>query len=118
MVNVITSSRYKVDRKKIISIGDDLLLQHGFEQDRLLNIIFVGRNKMKHISATYKKEPVALPVLSFPYKSKTDGDRLERLVGEIFVCYPQAVLLAAERGKRVDDMIIWLIDHGIQNLAK
>jgi ssRNA-specific RNase YbeY (16S rRNA maturation enzyme) len=38
------------------------------------------------------------------------------LLGEIFICHPQAVLLAAEKNKRVDDMMTFLLHHAIDNL--
>lgn len=68
---------------------------------------------MKETAAKYKRENVALPVLSFLYE---DTPQKGETVGEIVLCYPQVVLLAAERGKRVDDVIVSLIEHGINNL--
>ncbi len=70
---------------------------------------------MKEISSSYKNEDVALPVLAFPYKEQVEG---ERLLGEIFICYPQAILLAAQKNKKVDVTILQLIEHGISNLMK
>jgi rRNA maturation RNase YbeY len=79
-------------------------------------VVFVGKNKMRQIAATYKHEDVALPVLAFPYSTHQDVG--EPLLGEIFLCYPQVVLLAAERNKRLDPMIDELIIHGLKNLLK
>lgn len=73
---------------------------------------------MRAIAREYKHENVALPVLAFPYKDKTAHDTEQPLLGEIFICYPQAVLLAAEKDKTVQSMIESLTDHGIQNLLK
>jgi ssRNA-specific RNase YbeY (16S rRNA maturation enzyme) len=71
---------------------------------------------MKQIANQYKQEDVALPVLAFPYDENPSSD--EHLIGEILMCYPQVVLLAAERNKRVEDMITQLIEHGIRNILK
>jgi len=68
---------------------------------------------MKTVAKRYKKEPLALPVLSFTYDREKDN-----LLGEVFVCYPQAVLLAAERNKKVEIIIESLIKHGIDNILK
>jgi len=76
----------------------------------------VGKSKMRSISSTYKHEDVALPVLAFPYRNDENID--EPLLGEIFLCYPQIVLLAVERNKRLDILIDELIVHGIKNLLK
>jgi len=106
MINIFSSSRYKINRKKI---------RETFKIDNYtINISFVGRNKMRALSKNYKKESLALPVLSFPYQ----GEKIENenLLGEIVVCYPQAVLLAAERNRRVEEIILGLIKHGIDSL--
>jgi rRNA maturation RNase YbeY len=81
-----------------------------------VTIVFVGKNKMRSIASTYKHEDVALPVLAFPYRNDTDME--EPLLGEIFLCYPQVVLLAVERNKRLDALIDELIIHGLNNLLK
>ncbi len=71
---------------------------------------------MKSISSTYKHEDVALPVLSFPIRDNSNPEK--EFIGEVFICYPQAILLAAERNKRVDDLMTELVEHGVRNLLK
>ena len=88
----------------------------GVDQDFSLNVVFVGKNKMKAFSLKYKKETETLPVLSFPYNEKV-GDE-ETLLGEVVLCYPLVISLAAERNKRVDEMINELVKHGIENLLR
>jgi len=108
-INIISSSRYKIERKKI----KDFLLKIMGEkvvEFSSLNIIFVGKRKMKMIAEKYKNEKVALPVLTFYYK--------EQNIGEIFICYPQMILLAAERNKTVDYILDFLLKHGIENLIR
>lgn len=109
MINVVTSSRYTIDRKKIRQLVNDYLSQKGIGSEYVLNVVFVGKNKMKVITKKYKNEDQALPVLSFAY---------EKSLGEVVICYPLALLLAAERSKKVDDMMVFLIKHGIDNLLK
>jgi len=110
MIRIVTSSRYLVDRKRIRACVEKI------SPSQSVNVIFVGKNKMRSISSTYKHENVALPVLAFPYKD--DEEMGEPLLGEIFLCYPQVVLLAAERNKRLDALIDELIVHGMNNLLK
>ncbi len=117
MITIITSSRYKINRQKI-----KLFVQSIFEKEQItseysLNIVFVGKNKMKSFTERYKGEKEALPVLSFPYHEKIFDDR-EILLGEVVICYPLVVLLSAERNKRVDEVTNDLIKHGIDNLIK
>jgi len=108
MINVISSSRYKINRKQIKLKASKLLLEYNLNPQYTLNIIFVGKTKMRSIGEKYKKKKISYPVLSFSYEG----------VGEIFICYPQAVLLAAERNKKVDTIIFYLIEHGIQNIKE
>jgi len=116
MINVFASSRYKVNRKTIKSKTVEILQLMKIDENSGLNIVFVGKNKMKNLALTYKKENVALPVLSFQYQSSNTGS--QGLLGEIIVCYPQAVLLAAERNRKVEATIMGLIEHAINNLVK
>jgi len=116
MINIVSSSRYKVERKKIRQYLEGVLIENGFSSDYIVNLVFIGRNKMRQISSKYKNENVALPVLAFPYKGEIiEG---EKVIGEIIICYPQAVLLAAERNKRVNEIINQLSKHGFNNLLK
>lgn len=115
MIYIVSSSRYKFDRKRIKRDAEHSLVKQGYTPEVILTIAFVGRTKMRSLAQKYRQEDVALPVLSFPYKEVNDSDFL---LGEIIVCYPQAVLLAAERERKVDNIIISLIEHGIENLIK
>lgn len=99
MINIISSGRYKINRK---------LIRETFRQENHnLNIIFVGRIKIKQISKKYLKDEIIHPILSFFYS--------ENNLIEIFICYPQIILLAAEKNKKIDQMIIQLIHHGIKS---
>ncbi|MCX7955630.1 MAG: rRNA maturation RNase YbeY [Patescibacteria group bacterium] len=115
MINIFSSSRYKINKEKIKKSTDEFFLAKKIEKNILVNIAFIGKNKMKYLSLNYKNENIALPVLSFFYNEKQE-DKI--LLGEIFICYPQAVLLAAERNKKVDEIINNLLIHGLENLIK
>lgn len=116
MINIFTSSRYKLDKKTIKDFAQTILDRYHSTNLVAVNLVFVGKRKMKDIARTYKDEDVALPVLAFPYQN--DRKNTENVIGEVIICYPQAVLLAAEREKKVEDMMKQLIEHGIQNLYK
>lgn len=124
MVKIISDPRYKLNKKKIKSETSNYLNQIGFADDYGLNLIFIGTRKMLQISTNYKKEKRALPVLSFSYLERKNNSTIvnpenseEKLIGEIFLCYPQIILLAAERQKRVEDMIVDLVKHGIETIC-
>lgn len=121
MIKIFSRSQYKIDRKRIITTINNYLKEKGFNENKVINIIFLGKRKMKKIIQEYKKKNEVLPLLSFSYKENGDFDYFpseEKTIGEIFICYPQAVLLAAEKEKEVDKLIIELIKHGIENIIK
>ncbi|KKP69418.1 MAG: hypothetical protein UR68_C0052G0009 [Candidatus Roizmanbacteria bacterium GW2011_GWA2_35_19] len=116
MINLVCSSRYRINRSILKSKTQDLLSKADVAPEKILNLVFVGKTKMKSLALLYKKENIALPVLSFSYRNDVlDG---EKLLGEVIICYPQAVLLAAERNRKVDETLLSLIKHGIENLLK
>jgi len=117
MINIYCSSRYKISSKLIANYAQTVLDSYGVSKNIELNIAFVGVRKMKQVANEYKKENVALPVLSFAYPlSMQNAD--EQLLGEVVICYPQAILLAAERDKKVDTMLSILIEHAISNIMQ
>ena len=89
MIQAFTSSRYKVQKNSIVRDAEAYLIKKRYIVDVTINIIFVGRRKMKEVARQYLNKNIAKPVLSFKY-----GEDHETF-GEIFLCYPQAVLLAA-----------------------
>lgn len=113
MITIIAPSRYSVQKRRLANDIAFFLKHKKLDESLHINFIFVGSRKMKTIAQKYKKENIALPVLSFPYKH--DASTLN-LLGEVFLCYPQIVLLAAERNKRVYEMVMEMIKHGVQNL--
>lgn len=115
-MKIFRPSRYKVPVRKLVAFAQKILESYS-GGDLLVNIIFVGKRRMIGIASAYKNEFVALPVLSFAFEG-TQADNYEPpLLGEVYICYPQAVLLAAEKEKSVDAILEQLIEHGIRNLA-
>src|SRR3989344_5036735 len=112
MLNIVSSSRYKINRKLVKKTVADVLTKYGIPENAVFNLVFIGKKKMSGISAKYKKENIALPVLSFSYDAKVENQDSDSPLGEVFICYPQAILLAAERQKKVDDIMTQLITHG------
>ena len=119
MITIYGSSRYAFDRNFVKKVCKEYLESRGVALDRSLNVAFVGKRKMTDIAKTYKNENVALPVLAFPYgREEVEDQEGVRLMGEVVICFPQAVLLAAERNKRLNDILKWLLEHAIDNLLK
>lgn len=117
MITIVSSSRYRINRTRIKGKAESFLLTHELDSVKTnVTIAFVGKQKMRQVSKDYKNEDVALPVLSFTYNEPQEDGKT--FLGEILICYPQAILLAAERNKKADDMLDALIEHGLENLLK
>ena len=116
MINLITTTRYKVNTNNLKKHAQDFLTSKTNSDAYVLNVVFVGKRKMKELALKYKNEDVALPVLTFSYWE--EQIKPENVIGEIVICYPQAILLAAEREKTVENMMKQLITHGIENIFK
>lgn len=114
MVKIVSTSRFKLDKTALAQRAENYLKKLDVNEKFFITVVFVGKRKMHSFSKLYKKEDVALPVLSFFYGQDTGSDSP---YAEIIVCYPQAVLLAAERNKTVDVQITNLVEHGIRNLV-
>lgn len=116
MVSIIAPSRYLVDKKSLKRIAQDFALSRQIRGE--INIVFVGSRKMKQLSETYMADTLLHPVLTFDYSKDKIGPRAEQNIsGEIVICYPQAVLLAAEKNRQVKVIIEELVQHGLNSLA-
>ena len=117
MVKVFTTSRYSVPTKALKAFAQAFLERRN-AGEVLVNLIFVGKRKMREVASTYKHEDVALPVLAFPFHESQSSDSDQPLLGEVYLCYPQIVLLAAEKDKTVQAMLEQLIEHGVGNILQ
>ncbi len=116
-INITCPSRYKIDRKVIREAIGNFVKQKNLPlpENSVLNVVFIGRNKMKALASKYKGENEALPVLTFPMQEKMED---ELLLGEIVICYPSAVLMAAQKEKTVNKIIEFLLNHALNVLFK
>jgi len=118
MITVFSDSRYKIHSKKVKTQTQDYMTERGIYGDYDISLVFIGKRKMKSIAREYKKEDVALPILSFLYRNDLPDmqEGTQKPMGELFICYPQAVLLAAQKEKGVYIMLQELIEHGIDTI--
>jgi len=125
MVRVLiqTESHYPINREKIISCVTDVLSKR-MKGDVEVSVTFVGDRKMKMLNSSYRKKEYATDVLSFPQQDPSQPTPVPFVsppdhtmyLGDIVVSYPQAVMEAQQENKLVDDMINFLILHGIEHL--
>lgn len=125
MVTVIiqTESRYPIARKRITKAVQEFLATK-IQSDADVSISIVGDRKMRALNNEYRKKDYATDVLSFPLQEMGAYSSVSFIgppddvlhLGDIVVSYPQAIREAREENKLVDDVIEFLILHGLNHL--
>jgi probable rRNA maturation factor len=121
-VYVKKQSNYPFDTPKLKKKLKSFLKKEGIVSDSVVNIAVVGETKMKDISRKYLNERNEVHnVLSFVEEELTEefvypptNDYLR--LGEIILCYPKVFEEAKKEGKRIDDKVYELVEHGAQHL--
>ena len=49
MINIVSSSRYRINRKKIKVFVENVFINEQISSNYSLNVVFVGKNKMKYL---------------------------------------------------------------------
>lgn len=121
-VSFYVESRYRVNRKRIVSAINNLLKQQEIAQDVEVSVAVVGDRKMHALNKQYRNLDKTTNVLSFsmsdggptvlPPTVRTDVLRL----GDVIVSYPQVIVEASEEDVLVDDKIDELVTHGVLHL--
>jgi probable rRNA maturation factor len=122
-IQFTSESHYPVNREKIIAALSDALTKK-VKTDVEVSVSIIGDRKMKALNNQYRQKDYATDVLSFPQNDPSQPSTAEFVdppdgkmyLGDIVVSYPQAVLEASEENKLVDDMIIFLVLHGLEHL--
>lgn len=121
-ISLFVESRYKVNRKRIISAMSNLLKEQEILRDVEVSVAIVGDRKMHGLNKKYRNLDKTTNVLSF---SLSDGEAMvlpptERTdvlrLGDVVISYPQVILEASEENVLVDDKIDELATHGLLHL--
>ena len=125
MISVLfhTESHYPVSRKKVKEAVIGALSGKVF-RDAEVSVSIIGDRKMQTLNKKYRNLDKTADVLSFPTNDPTQPspvpfiespDDVLRL-GDIVVSFPQARLRAIRENTLVDDMIVFLVLHGLDHL--
>jgi rRNA maturation RNase YbeY len=98
----------------------EFLTKSGIVSDADVSVAIVGEAKMLELGKKYLKDKKLHNVLSFVPGEVKEGfvyppDGKIHL-GEIIVCYPQAVKEAKEENVLIDERVYELIEHGALHL--
>ncbi|HZZ98355.1 MAG TPA: rRNA maturation RNase YbeY [Candidatus Saccharimonadia bacterium] len=117
-------SRYPVNRKAIRACVNRVLDEHSVGEAEV-SVSIVGARQMIKLNEGMMKHQGVTDVLSFPQHDPEQPDRdfgvkVESSgplhLGDVVVCFPEAVNEARKKGKMVDDQICFLVEHGLLHL--
>lgn len=125
IVYIKSDSRYPVDKDGVRFVVEKILSNRGVVSEMMVSVMVVGKRKMRELNRTYHDEDYATDVLSFPYQdplsNQDEGrfvvpDEEGTILGDIVICYPVAMKQAVEGNKRIDEVVNFLVEHGMLHL--
>jgi probable rRNA maturation factor len=106
-------------KESLTKLVIDALKIEGVENEYEVNIHFVDSSRIQELNNQYLGIDAVTDVLSFPLLSQEDLVKKFNypvLLGDIFICIPQAISQAALYGHSQDREIGFLCVHGILHL--
>ncbi len=115
-VDIISQAAYKFDRKRVRQALESILLGEGLSGSEVeISLAVVGERKMRELHKKYLGSEEVTDVLSFPLEEAAYPDGILRL-GDIVICYPEAINQAREGNRMVDEEMEFLAGHGLNHL--
>lgn len=122
-IYVKKQSNYPIKASEIKKYLTSFINKRGIVSDYELSIAIVGEKKMLDLSRKYLKDNKVHNVLSFS-EDEIRKRKKERFVyptdklflGEIIVCYPKVFEEARQEGKRINEKVNELLEHGVLHL--
>ncbi len=118
LVPIFVESRYKINRKKIKQVVENVLSKNQITGPVEISVAVVGDRKMRELSRKYKGEDKTRNILSF---SQTEGEDLKNptdvlRLGDIVLSFPEIIKDASRDEMLVDDKVGQLVEHGLMHL--
>lgn len=114
-------SRKAVSEKYLKNVADKSLNLTGLK-DVEIDLIFIGKKRMRDLNRIYRKKDRVTDVLSFG--NEDDGEKkfispkdADENLGEIFICMERAREQANKKGHSLKKEVAILLIHGILHLA-
>lgn len=114
-----------MSRKAIRATVERVCAEHSVGEAEV-SVSIVGARAMTKLNEERMKHEGVTDVLSFPQHDPEQPDKEFNLhvengnatvhLGDIVVCFSEAVNEARKRGKMVDDQICFLVEHGLLHL--
>lgn len=119
--NLFVGSRFPIDRKKMRACVSRVLTDHNITHAQV-DVSVVGARKIKELNESELKHEGRTDVLSFPQHEKNNlqdvplPESIPPHLGDVVICFPEAVRNAKKFGKRVDDQLCFYLEHGLMHL--
>jgi probable rRNA maturation factor len=119
--NLFVGSRFPIDRKKLRLCVVKVLTEHNIDHAQV-DVSVVGARKIKELNESELKHEGRTDVLSFPQHEKHQlqdvplPESIPPHLGDVVICFPEAVKSAKRYGKRVDEQICFYLEHGLLHL--
>lgn len=106
----------RVDANRLRRAVETALAEEGVDRPAALTIVVVDDEEMSRFHAAYRGEPGPTDVLTFPFESPEGVAEEEFYLGDIVICWPQAVRQAEAEGHSWQDEVDLLAVHGVLHL--
>lgn len=121
IINLIIGSRYPINRKALRATALRVLKSNNIEHAQI-DISVVGNRKIKVLNESRLKHEGTTDVLSFPQHERKQLEDfpmpagMPPHLGDVVICFPEAVKTAKRFGKMVDDQLSFYLEHGMMHL--
>lgn len=121
-INILADAKFPFNRAALRTHLTAVLAKYKLVSGVEVDVQIVGARKMSDLHKVYMKLAGPTDVLSFPLNDPADDrpfmaspDGVLRL-GDIVVCYSEAVSEALEKQCKLDTQIQFLAEHGLMHL--
>ena len=125
MILIKNFTKQKLNQKHFNKISEETLRVAKFKKPTEISLVITGERRIRSLNKKYRKIDKITDVLSFGFADRlhsptavgTMEPTTEILyLGEIFICYPQAVKQAKQKNNTLKKEIAILLIHGILHL--
>ncbi len=111
------AAEHGLDEAALRGLALALLAAEGVEGPCALGIAFVGEARMRTLNAEHRGNDAVTDVLAFPLDELDElPPGLERQLGDVVVCFPQAERQASEARVATPAEVRTLVVHGLLHL--
>ena len=109
-------TRIEIDQTELTRKARILLEDLGCSPSAMLSIVLVASDEMAELNYAYRGKEGPTNVLSFPQSDPETSSVQPDLLGDVVICSDRVVQDAENLGYSNDEMITYLLIHGVLHL--